>query len=257
MTCHDEAEGVIVAEAPEPVGSGVALLFAQGCRPSVEAIDRLLAGLPAGGMLSVSHRGEADLGCLELLRRGLSFDLRGLAPARSAAMPVVMQKLGLDDDEAQLEAVTLLAGRHLQGGGHLMPVLRTHLDVALALMALPELRAVIWARSGVMMGPEHFARMVGGWLEGGSWPVPGLVALLRQDDDALVSYGLSFFTPRQVRVDAAEGARAAQAEIAALLVGRLVDGDGHVPAWITDSEGGVWNIAWLAERGLITARRNS
>jgi hypothetical protein len=255
MTSHDQAEGVIVAEVPEPVGSGVALLFAPGSRPSAEEIDGLLAGLPVGRMLSVSHRAEADLGDLELLCRGLSFDLQGLAPARSAAVPVVMQRLGLDDDEPQLEAVTLMAGRHLEGGAHLLPVLRTHLDVALALTGLPGLKAVIWARSGVMMSPEHFARIVGGWLEGGPFPVPGLVALLRDAESGLLSsYGLSFFTPRQVRV---EGSGEGQAEVAAALIGRLVDGDGHVPAWITDSEGGVWNVSWVAEQGLVTARRSA
>lgn len=253
MAYYDQAEGDIVEGVLEPVVGGVALLFAQGQRPTAEAIDLLLEGLPVGRMLSVGHRGDADQGCFELLCRGLSFDLQGLAPARPAAMPVVMQRLGPGDDGLELEAVALVAGRHLQGGEHLSPVLRTHLDVALTLAGLPGLQAVIWAPSGVMMAPAHFMQAIGDWLEGGRFPAPGLVALLREEDGAVVSHGLSFFTPRQVRVEAFE----TQAEIASALIARLADGDGQVPAWATDSKGHVWNVSWAAEHGLVTARRNA
>lgn len=253
MASHDQAEGIVAMEAPEPVADGVVLLFAAGQRPTIEAIDLLLGGLSEGRALSVSHRGDADQGSLELLCRGLSFDVTGLAPARPAVMPLVRQRLGPGDDRPALEAVALVAGRHLAGGAHLAPVLRTHLDVALALSFLPGLEALIWAPSGVMMEPDQFRQAIGGWLEGGVFPAPGLVALLCEDDGAMVSHGLSFFTPRQVRVEAGE----AQEEVASALIARLADGDGLVPAWVTDSHGRVWNVSWAPEHSLVTARRNA
>ncbi|WP_068081671.1 hypothetical protein [Novosphingobium rosa] len=247
----DQAEDTI---AVEPVANGVVLLFAEGQRPSVEVIDRLLGQLPAENMLSVSYRGEADRGRLELLCRGLTFDLKGLAPARGAAMPVVTQRLGLDDALPQLEGVLLASGQNLAGGAHLRPILCTHLQVGLALAALPGVQAVVWALSGVMMRPAHFVEAVGAWLAGGSFPVPGLVGFSRDEDGALFSHGLFFFAPRQVRVEALEGASDMQAEIASALVRRQVDGDSHVPAWIADSEGRIWNVSWDVESRLITAR---
>ncbi len=249
MVAQDQADSDSVMAA-ESALDGVALLFAEGQRPSVELIDALLAQLPAESMLSVSYRGEAERGCLELLYRGLAFDLKGLLPGEAAAGPVIRQRLGFDDSLPPLEAVLLAAGPHLEGGAHLSPVLRGHLTVALALTALPGLMAVVWAPAGVMMAPQDFAQRIGGWLQGGAFPAPGLVALLSEDDGALCSHGLPFFTPREVRVEAGD----TQAEIASLLIGRLVDGDGHVPAWITDGAGRTWNVSWEPEQGLITAR---
>lgn len=249
MVAQDQA-GSDSVMAAEPALDGVALLFAEGQRPSVELIDALLAQLPAESMLSVSYRGEAERGCLELLYRGLAFDLKGLLPGKAAAGPVIRQSLGIGDSLPPLEAVLLAAGPHLEGGAHLPPVLRGHLTVALALAALPGLMAMAWAPAGVMMAPQDFVQAVAGWLQGGAFPAPGLVALLSEEDGALRSHGLSFFTPREVRVEAGD----TQAEIASLLIGRLVDGDGHVPAWVTDSAGRIWNVLWEPEQRLITAR---
>lgn len=249
MVAHDQA-GSDSVMAEEPALDGVALLFAEGQRPSVETIDALLGQLPAESMLSVSYRGEAEHGCLELLYRGLAFDLKGLLPGEAAAGPDIHQRHGFDDSLPPLDAVLLAVGPHLEGGAHLSPVLRGHLKVALALAALPGLMAMVWAPAGVMMAPQDFVQRVGGWLQGGAFPVPGLVALLSGGDGALRSHGLSFFTPREVRVEAGD----TQAEIASLLIARLVDGDGHVPAWVTDGAGRIWNVSWEPERGLITAR---
>jgi hypothetical protein len=253
MMDHRAEDGIAVA-ALEPVASGVVLLFAAGQRSSAEQIDRLIGQLPEDSMLSVSYSGEADRGCLELLCRGLTFDLKGLSPADGAPMPVVRQRAGLGGSLPEPEAVVLSAGGHLVGGAHLRPVLRAHLQLALMLAVLPGLTGMVWAPSGVLMRPQDFILAVGGWLQGGCFPAPGLVALLRGEDGALSSHGLSFFTPREVRVNpVVAGLFAVQEEIASMLIDRLVDGDGHVPAWLTDSEGRVWNVSWAAEQGLVAA----
>ncbi|WP_206240360.1 hypothetical protein [Novosphingobium terrae] len=253
----DQAEDSIALAALEPVPSGVALLFAEGQRPTIEDVDRLITELSAGQMLSAGYRDEAIPGRLELVCRGLTFDLGGLAPASAAPLPTVTQNIGLGDDLPQVEAVTLMAGRHLEDGAHLPPVLRTHLEVALALAALPGLQAMMWAPSGVMMSPAHCVQTIRAWLDGGPFPAPGLVALLREEDGTLLSHGLSFFAPYQLRVEAADECREAQEEIASALVRRLADGDGHVPAWMTGRDGRVWNVSWSAGQRLVTARRSA
>ena len=121
------------------------------------------------------------------------------------------------------EAITLRPGAHLAGGGNLLPVVRSMVDVAAALVALPEVQAVVWhpARSG--MAPAYFAQVVGKWLEGGPFPALGLTALAREVDGGLRSEGLAFFTGQELRIEPVRDESPAQAaKIAIRLINTLV-----------------------------------
>ena len=113
--------------------AGISLLFAVGTRPTASAIEALMdASESAGRAGRVSHRADDGDGWLEILASGLTFDLRGLAPAAAAALPPANHGFGLDLGDARhdLEAVVLTPGPHIAGGAALMPVVRTLMRLA-------------------------------------------------------------------------------------------------------------------------------
>ena len=100
-----------------PEAAGLSLLFAAGTRPSAIDVERLF---DAGGAVArISSRRGAQDGWLELLASGLTFDLHGLAEGEACPVPPASHYFGLPRLEAdfQLEAITLIPGPHIGGGG--------------------------------------------------------------------------------------------------------------------------------------------
>jgi hypothetical protein len=149
--------------------SGLALLFEPQSRPSADDVVAMIAATPAvARVLSISHRPAAGEGWLEVLCRGLTFDITGLAPARPDPLPSIQHHIGFAADSS-------LPGRgceclHWSASGgrrNLLPVVRAHVEVGRALMSLPGVRAAVWCPAEIAMSPEHFERVVSGWLNGG------------------------------------------------------------------------------------------
>ena len=174
---------------------------------------------------TISHRPPDSEGWLELLANGLTFDLAGLAPAAAGDVPAPVHHYGFETIAAPqgLEAITLRAGAHLAGGANLMPVVRSMVDVGLALACLPKVAALVWHPAGTMMAPAYFTRIAGKWLEGGPFPALGLTALARDADGTVRSEGLAFFTGQELRIEPARNGSPAQAaKIAVRLINHLV-----------------------------------
>lgn len=202
----------------EQVDAALSLLFAPGGRPSADDVERALAGsvadLPdsAGPAIAriTNGRGGGD-GWLELLASGLTFDLTGLAPALSAAVPGAAHFYGLATEDAgqPREAIAIAPGPHLEGGGAMLPVVRTMAAVASALAARLGALTVCWAPARSWMDPNYFARIVDGWLTGGAFPALGLTAIERRHDGGVESDGLAYFVGQELRVDPRRGESAA------------------------------------------------
>lgn len=201
------------------------MLFAPGKRPSRAAIAAflsrqqsvLLSHDPAGqsgAELAVAQGNSQpvpgrnadaqDEVWLELLREGLTFDLRGLAPGPSASLPPIAHRFdfpaapGQDDPEV----LTILPGPHLAGGERSAPVLRGMLGLARDLTQhFPDLLAVYWPASHSAIGRRFFESVITAWFDGGAFPALGLTAFEETTDGALQSVGLELWIGQELRIE--------------------------------------------------------
>ncbi|MCT2558079.1 hypothetical protein N0B51_03695 [Tsuneonella sp. YG55] len=209
------------------------MLFAKGQRPDA---DRLAAAIEAAGRLTVTHRfAQSDhpdtagshspvFTGFELLRDGMTYDLTGLAPGPSVAIPPIRHRFGFSGSSDDLEAAVLVPGPHLAAGAHSIPVVRTQAGIAASLAGLlPGLVAYGWKPARTLVGADFFASSVSAWLEGGAFPSLGFTAFATDSQGGMVSEGLSWFTGQELRFsnDIAKD-RANAARLGVRLVNQLV-----------------------------------
>lgn len=215
------------------MGSAVSLLFSPGDRPGATAIRMLARGANADFSVSLDPQGAdsgsadgANVRWLELLVSGLTFDLTGLAGGDPAEMPARAHLYGIAPSalEGPLEAITLMPGPHLAGGGSMLPVVRMLAWLAANLAKLPGTRAVVWHSARCWSGPQHFRDVVLRWIEGGVFPGFGLAAITPMTDGGLQTEGLALFTGQELRIEPDTAMdRAAAAKIALRLLHLLVE----------------------------------
>lgn len=200
--------GVGKVQGSRGENAGLSLLFAAGERPSLAEVERILKLEPnACQFAQVGHRPPAGEGWVELLSRGLAFDVTGLAPATGDSPPKVEHQFGiaLDPDHFDFEAITIRPGTHVAGGGAMLPVVRTMAGIAIGLATALAVKAVCWRPIDSWMEPGYFTRLVANWLDGGAFPALGLTAVRPHRQGGVLSHGLSFFTGQEVQVEAAAG----------------------------------------------------
>lgn len=181
------------------------LVFRKGQRPAPAEIASLAA---RSEEFSVSHDPGAE-GWVELLRDGLTFDLEGLAPGKSAPLPSMPRRYDLPNlrQDPPADALILRPGPHLAGAERLLPVVRTIAAVAMALSDLPGVAAVGWLPSKSLCSPAWFRAGVTAWLEGGPFPSLALAGIERDADGALRSHGLEFIAGQDFLLAPAAGVR--------------------------------------------------
>jgi hypothetical protein len=201
------------------------LLFAPGKRPTRAAILAFVscqhavalshdpaAGAAAGLLVAQGEPlqpGGADAAAqdevwLELLREGLTFDLRGLAGGPSHPVPAIAHRFDFPAAAAgaELEALTISAGPHLAGGERSMPVIKGMLGLARDLTQhFEDLQAVFWLPSGSAIGRRFFESVITAWIDGGAFPALGLTAFDETPDGALQSVGLGFWIGQELRIE--------------------------------------------------------
>ena len=203
------------------------MAFPAGGRPHlagvVEAVRRVGEALP----FSLEWGGTGADEWAEVVASGVAFDLIGLEPAPPAKPVDAGHLFGLaaDFDLALTELITLRPGAHLTGGENLLPVVRVMVEAGARIAGLLGAVALVWRPARTAIGTEQFARLVAAWLAGGAFPALGLTALVREEDGALRSEGLGFFTGQELRLAATIGSDDSYAgKIAVRLIHDLVDG---------------------------------
>ncbi|MCT2400860.1 hypothetical protein [Novosphingobium mangrovi (ex Huang et al. 2023)] len=209
-------------EQGDSLKPGILLLFPAGSRPTADDIERLLAAPESGIPARVSHRPEAGEDWLELLVSGLTFDLRGLSPADPVPGTDASHAYGFADGAPQggLEAVQIVAGRHVASGSGLEPVVRMMVNLAANLVLHLPVAAVAWQPAHTVMEPRYFSRIAFNWLSGGAFPALGLTALTPVSDGSVASAGLSHFIGQEMHLEGREGEP--QADSVKLAI-RLID----------------------------------
>lgn len=199
------------------------LLFDPERRPDAEMLADHAA--QAGDYAIIHHPGN-EAGWAELLRDGLTFDVRGLRPADPMPTGEIAHRFGLPRDDASLarcHALTIAPGPHLFGAEHLMPVIRVTAGLVQRLCSLPGLRAVIWRPARCATSPTWFAEATGAWLAGGPFPALALASLAREIDGSVRSEGLSFLIGQEfLLAPRNQGAPDQEARIALRLADWLV-----------------------------------
>lgn len=193
--------------------AGLSLLFAVGQRPSVDDIERLFATSDTSLLgARISHRADDAEGWVELVANGLTFDLAGLAPADSSAIPEARHRFGVDAELAgsPLEAISLVPGQHIAGGNAMMPVVKTMAGLVANLALHLTAKAVCWHPAGTWMDPGYFARIVLNWQSGGAFPALGLTAVDQTEDGSVMSSGLAYFIGQEVQIEIAPDEAAAE-----------------------------------------------
>ena len=158
---------------------------------------------------SVAREEVADPQCevsdwVELLREGLTFDLKGLAPGDATPMPAMSHRFDLNElpTATRVEAMHLFPGHHLRGGERTMPVVKGLMGLARDLVHhFPELQAIVWPASSSAIGRRFFESVTTAWLEGGPFPALGLTAFRETIDGALQTEGLGFWIDQELRIE--------------------------------------------------------
>ena len=205
---------------------GLHLLFAAGKRPTRAAIKDFveqngsvsISYDPAGGppIQLIATAGEGiqsatgsnpqsdDEVWLEILREGLTFDLRGIAPGAASDMPQFEHRFGYDLEHAspRLESMILEPGQHLAGGEASLPVAKGLIALARDLAHhFESIVGIVWSPSKSLIGSRFFESISTAWLEGGTFPALGLTAFRETVDGALQSVGLEFWIGQELRIE--------------------------------------------------------
>ena len=187
------------------------LLFAPGRRPDRVELHQLIHRIAkeGSGQIHVSHDpGEDEVGdaveaaWLELVVDGLTFDCLGLqpGPALHCGEPRHNFEIGADE-VGNAEAVALVPGPHLAGAGNTIPVVRTMVRIGAVLSEhLPHLIGFFWEPSKSLIGKTYFSNVCNQWIDGGPFPALGLTGIVADDNGAVRSDGLEFFTEQEVVV---------------------------------------------------------
>jgi hypothetical protein len=210
------SKGLVISQrreiGAENSGLAVSLLFAAGRRPEPRAIHDFAR---QGGGFSVSFdpsaEGAASAGAadadgrvgLELLCKGLTFDLVGLGPGAPAEPPPCVHRYALaaNAEAAGLEPVTMVPGPHLAGGPAMPPVVRSLASLAATISAIDGVEAIAWHPARSWCGPDYFRDGVLRWIEGGVFPGLGLTALAVSPDGGMQSEGLALFAGQDLRIE--------------------------------------------------------
>lgn len=180
-----------------------AILYDSGSCPGIED---LATAAGQGGGFAITHCAPPEDGWAEVLRDGLTFDVRGLAGGPALPSCKVDHRLGLQLSElVGLSAITVSPGPHLAGAEHLLPVIRVVSALLIALSRIGGARAICWNPAKCAVSPALFERAVTPWLEGGPFPALALTALSPQSDGSLASEGLKFLTGQEFLLSDAQG----------------------------------------------------
>jgi len=222
--------------------TALVIAFAKGARPGARDIARLLAShAEAAASFAISHQDADEASWVELLANGLTFDLLGLAPHESMPAPAVEHFYGFPSGYKlpEVDSLALVPGAHLAGGESLLAVVRAQMQIAAQLATLPGVVAMVWQPARCAMESAYFRQLVGRWSQGAAFPALGLTAITRAQDGAITSYGLSFFTGQELRIEPiSTPTPAAAGKIAIRLIHSLVEGGpAHEPFQIMGPEG--------------------
>lgn len=190
--------------------------------PSVlPALSDLEAGSLRGSAFSVSHAPDAAEGWAEILRDGLTFDVRGLAGGPAQVLPSVNAGVGISPSEVDgLCALALAPGPHLAGAQRLLPVIRVAANLLLDLARIGPAKAIAWLPAQLLIRVDLFERAIRPWLDGGPFPAPAFVALHADASGGLQSRGLNFFIEQEFLLQSAVPENAGQLPRVAI---RLID----------------------------------
>lgn len=207
--------------------NGFALMFNPGERPDVDRIAQILREDELTSLAAqIGHRPSASQGWVEIIANGLTFDLCQLSPARPSHCHEALQEIGFSDggaDRTEGEYVSLVPSGHIAAGAGLPPVVRSMAALAANFAMQLPVRAIGWMPARTLIEPGYFSRAVLGWLAGGAFPALGLTALERGADGAASSRGLSFFTGREMQLEArADEAPADMLKLAVRVIDCLV-----------------------------------
>lgn len=180
-----------------------ALLYGTG---TVPGIHELLAAAQGSGDFTVSHAPPEGEGWAEVLRDGLTFDLRGLSGGKSQPVPAIDHVWWTNVGQGEgLVALQICPGPHISGAQRFLPVIRVAAALADCLAKIGQPRAICWIPARNAVSPELFSQAVKPWLEGGPFPAIALASLYRPADGGIATTGLKFLIGQEFLLTGGDG----------------------------------------------------
>ena len=180
------------------------LLFPVGLCPGRPAILRAIEAAEDLGLAIDGGEG----GTLELVSRGLSFEVTGIArSAEESWQDRSTDSFPPGGMGRRYETIGLVAGPHMETGARTPAVLKRQSRAAIALgRQFPVLEGFSWSTARNTVVPSHFADLFERWDAGEALPAELFVTFRKDLDEGLSSLGLSLFTDQELRIepDAAE-----------------------------------------------------
>lgn len=192
--------GVFVDPSDQSSASAplAAILYDAGSVPNAES---LAGAAQRDGGFAVTHMPPGAEGWAEVLRDGLTFDVRGLSGGPIAAFDGVELLLGVQRSDIEgSSALLLFPGPHLAGAEHLLPVIRVACALLVTLARIASPRAICWNPAKSAVSPAMFEQAVLPWLDGGPFPALALVSLRLDAEGMLVSEGLKFLIGQEFQL---------------------------------------------------------
>lgn len=163
---------------------------------------------------------------IELVTRGVSFDLCGIAPSEPILPPKTNYAFDVDRtlSESSLETLELFPGAHLSGGEKTIPILKAMFGLCRDIVHhFPAAEAVVWSPAQSIIGRRFFESTITAWVDGGAFPALGLTAFRETMDGGLQSVGLNYLIGQELRIEPALAAdRVAATRLGIRLINQLV-----------------------------------
>jgi len=198
-----------------------ALLYDTG---SVPGIKEVMEAALHGGDFTVSHAPPEGEGWAEILRDGLTFDLRGLSGGHKKTLPIIEHSVGISMGQGEdLAVLQICPGPHISGAQQLLPVIRVAAALTGCLAKIAQPRAICWIPARNALAPELFNRAVKPWLEGGPFPAIALASIHRNASGEMATTGLKFLIGQEFTLSGDSGtSREHLARVAVRLIDWLV-----------------------------------
>ena len=196
------------------------LLYFDGPAPALAAIREAVRSRHPGALFG-EHADNPGRTTAEIGGVAIAVDDTGGQGAGGSAGARFQHRYGVDEGLSPGRPSIVLS--LLDGDEDGRKELRALAGVALAAGACGDLSAVGWTGASTLMGGEFFTIAAGRWLDGGAFPVPGLIALFVGPAGNICSFGLETFAGHEIAVAGDMGMdRSQQAKLAIRVIDHVV-----------------------------------
>lgn len=137
----------------------------------------------------------------KLYHNAMTFDLSWADPPVSADTDYSeYRQILLNCDLTKLNRIHLSIGNHIVQDRINLPVFETFVDLSQIIGEAVHAKAIAWRPARNVIGFDYFADAINRFMDGGPFPVLGLIDLQERKNDMYETYGLTYFAGYELRL---------------------------------------------------------